>query len=172
MDKYFYFVSQLPALQFDRDPIITIDNFIIEAEKWLSKSDFAILSRVDPVEITPEKDDPEVLKHYKKNQAVFLEELVLWRKSKTTEREYKSHLFPLHLLKEGTPLDAERLMLKWKWDEIEEQEYKHHFDLEFLIIYFMKLKILHKLKSFDSERGLKKYQSLCEAEIWIEHPEQ
>ena len=97
MDKYFYFVSQLPSLQFDSDPIITIDNFIIEAEKWLSRSDFSILTRIDPAAIEPEKDDPEILKQYKKRQVEFIEELVLWRKSQGAEREYKSHLFPLRL---------------------------------------------------------------------------
>ena len=69
------------------------------------------------------------------------------------------------LLKEGTPLDAERRLLRWKWDFLDETEHEHHFDLEFLIIYFLKLQILHRLVSFDAELGLHNYQNLCEAEV-------
>ena len=39
MDKYIYFVTQLPTLLFDQKPLISIENFLIEAEKWLTEKD-------------------------------------------------------------------------------------------------------------------------------------
>lgn len=164
MDKYIYFVSQLPMLLFDKQPLIRIDDFLAEAEKWLTDTDYSILSRINLLSIEPEHDDPDVLRQYKERERAFQDELVSWRKTRGTEREYKPRLFSLGMLKEGTPLDAERLMLQWKWNDIDEEEHMHHFDLEYLVIYFLKLQILHRLMSFDGEQGLKKYHSVCEAE--------
>ena len=116
MDKYIYFVSQLPALLFDQEPLITIENFLIEAEKWLSGKDLSILSDVSLTGIEIRDDDPEVLRHYKITESELLDELVRWRKTRESDQEYKPRTFSVAALKEGTPLDAERRLLQWKWD--------------------------------------------------------
>lgn len=165
MDKYIYFVSQLPALLFDQEPLITVENFLVEAEKWLSGKDLSILSDVSLTGIGLRDDDPDVLRLYKITESEFLDELVRWRKTRESDQEYKPRTFSVAALKEGTPLDAERRLLLWKWDLLDRHEHEHHFDLEFLIIYFLKLQILHRLVSFNTELGLQNYHSLCEAEV-------
>ena len=44
MDKYYYLVSQLPLLVFDKETYLTTDSFLEEAEKWMSPSDYAVLA--------------------------------------------------------------------------------------------------------------------------------
>lgn len=165
MDKYIYFVSQLPAQVFNQDPLISVENFLIEAEKWLSEKDLAILSAVAMDNLESRDDDPDILKRYKTYETDFRNELVRWRKTRESDQEYKPRLFSVAALKEGTPLDAERRLMHWKWAFLDDYEHDHHFDLEFLIIYYLKLQILHRLASFNTELGLQNYHTLCEAEV-------
>jgi len=165
MDKYYYFVAQLPTLLFDREPLIEIETFLAEGEKWLGDRDYALLARVDMNQAVPESGDPGVLQRYKAFEFGLRNELALWRRTRGTDQEYRPSGFPLSAIREGTPLEVERRLLRWRWDYLDEEEREHHFDLEVLILYFLKLQILRRLFSFDKEQGLKTFQNLCEAEV-------
>lgn len=165
MDKYYYFVAQLPTLFFDREPLITIEDFLAEGEKWMGSRDYALLSRVEMSRTVPDGGDPEALQRYKAFEFGLRHELALWRRTRGTDQEYRPLGFSLSALREGTPLDGERRLLRWRWDYLDEEERRHHFDLERLILYFLKLQILRRLLSFDKEEGLKTFQTLCEAEV-------
>ncbi len=164
MDKYIYLVSQLPMLHFDQKPLISVDDFLVEAEKWLDNKDYRVLQQADLYAVDHASVDPPVLKRYKANELDFRNDFVQWRKSRGTDQEYKPRFFNAGELRDGTPLDAERVLLRWKWNFLDAEEHAHHFDLEFLIVYFLKLKILSRLMTFDSDKGLENYQLLCEAE--------
>ena len=165
MDKYYYFVAQLPTLFFDREAPITIEEFLDEGEKWMGSRDFALLSRVDVSHTEANSGDPQVLQNYKAFEFDLRNELALWRGTRGTDQEYRPSGFSLSALREGTPLDVERRLLQWRWDFIDEEEREHHFDLEFLVLYLLKLQILRRLLMFDKEEGLKTFQNLCEAEV-------
>ncbi len=86
-------------------------------------------------------------------------DLARWRRDRT----HKPVDVPPAALTEGSPLDVERALLRLRWDFIEGISPDHHFDLEALILFFLKLQILHRLGTFDREKGLEVYHSLCEA---------
>ena len=65
MDKYYYFVSQLPTLFFLKGTDLTIENFLAEAQKWLSEKDYNILSKVDINDFSIETKCHHILKIYK-----------------------------------------------------------------------------------------------------------
>ncbi len=165
MDKYYYVVAQLPLLYWEKEPAITQESFLEEAEKWLSHSDYAILSRAryDATDITISK--PTLLKKYVEQEYHFRTELAAWRKAQRDGVDYKPDSFNVSLIKDGNPLEVEKALLRRRWDMIVAVEPDFHFDLEFLILYFFKLQILDKLSLYNKEKGLEIFQKISKVEI-------
>lgn len=165
MDKYYYVVAQLPLLFWDKEPTITSDAFLDEAEKWLSSKDYAILSnaRYDATDIGIRS--PKLLKDYVEHEYTFRTELAAWRKAQRDGVDFKPESFNVSLIKDGNPLQVETALLQRRWDMISAVEPDHHFDLEFLILYFFKLQILEKLSLYNKEKGLEIFQKISKVEI-------
>lgn len=165
MDKHYYFVSQLPTLFFDGEAGIALEAFQAEGEKWLSDREQNILSRVSIEDADAAEGDPGALLDYKEFEFALRTELALWRKTRGTDQEYRPSRFPVSIVRDSTPLEAERELLKLRWNYIENEAPAHHYDLEFLIFYCLKLQILRRLFTFNKEEGLKTFQNLCEVEV-------
>ena len=65
MDKYYYLVSQLPFLTFDKESPIDREQFLSEAEKWLSASEMKILLKADMNDFSHESTGSNIVKEYK-----------------------------------------------------------------------------------------------------------
>jgi len=155
-------VAQLPFLQFDKKPAIARIQFLQEAKKWLNDTDFRNLVRASMDSFTPQAEDTEILKAYKNFEKSLREEIVLTRKASKEGVEFKTFGIIKPSLLEGNPLEVEKKLLKLRWDFIEAQEKEHFFDLGLVILYFLKLQILERLFTFDKEKGLEAFDSLCE----------
>ena len=165
MDKYFYMVSQLPTLVFDRDNPITTESFLEEAEKWLSGSDLKTLKSIQLFGEDTESRKAKVWTSYQTFEKRFREEIGLWRQSRREGHEYKPETFQSAVVKEGNPLDIEKKLLRIRWEILEAEEAEHHFDLGFLILYYLKLQILDKLSAFDHEPGMETFQTLSKVTV-------
>ncbi len=161
MDKYYYLVSQLPHLTFLQEPPIKREYFLEEARKWVSLGEFLILSKVDINDFYLDKRDPELLREHKMFEFSLRNQLALFRKSKKEGQAVKLSK-ELSFLGEANPLEAEIELLRMRWESIEEKEKEHYFDLEFLILYFLKIQILERLATFNKEKGQKVFEKLCE----------
>ena len=164
MDKHFYIISQLPTLAFDKENVMTIELFLREAKKWMRRREFRFLAQVKLFDTIPDKKDPRMWRHFKRFETQIREDIVQWRKSRAEGKEIKSADGVFSIVREGNPLEIERNLLKYRWAFIEELEKVHHFDLEFLILYFLKLQILRRLNRFDKVKGFEIYQSVIESD--------
>ncbi len=54
----------------------------------------------------------------------------------------------------------EQHLAQRRWEFIDEAEFRYHFDLHRLILYYLKLKILERLASFEKDKGQEKDQSI------------
>lgn len=162
MDKYYYLAAQLPVLRFDQDLPIEIDTFLSEAQKWLSPADYSLLSEVDINLTTVSPEDPLPLKSFKRFEHQLRTELSQWRKAYKQRLEYKPAVFPVALVKEGNPLEIEIRLLSLRWYFLSDLEFSHYSDLDFLILFHLKLQILHKRRYFDKKSGLEKFQTYTE----------
>jgi hypothetical protein len=160
MDKHYYLVSQLPILFFDRELPVSIKWFLQEAEKWLRVREYRFLLSVDINDFHIDDKGPSVWQEFKKFENLFRNDLVAWRRSLHTDMEYKPSTFPISMVKEGNPLDVEKKLLKYRWKVLEEMELDHHFDLGFLVLYYLKLQILRRLSLFDKESGMGVFQQI------------
>lgn len=162
MDKFYYLASQLPALLFAEPTYTTTQDFLAEARKWLDEKEFSLLSESNINNFSLRESLPRVLKQYRDFERNLREELMFWRKSLKNDSYHK---LPEHLetiVTHGTPLDAEKKLLRLRWEFIEDLEKEHYFDFEFLVLYFLKLQILERLLSFNKEKGLEAFQKACE----------
>ena len=75
MDKYIYFAAQLPLLVFDKEPALTINDFLEEGRKWLSDADYALLSAVSINSTAPTENDPAALREFKLYEKMLRDEL-------------------------------------------------------------------------------------------------
>ena len=160
MDRYYYLVSQLPVLSFDKESLMDTDSFLKEASIWMGKRHYRMLSQISLFDIGSDFKKPRFWVKYLEFEKIFRNEVAAWRKSHRTGQDLKPENFPLSLVKEGNPLDIEKKLLYWRWQYLDRQEREHHFDLDFLIIYFLKLQILKQLSLFDKEKGMEIFQNL------------
>lgn len=157
MDKYYYFVSQLPLLIFGEKAYVGSENFLVEAQKWLSDKDLSAVLKVSINDFYTKGDDNKTLKKYKDFERSLREEIASFR-SKGNQEIGFSNLN----LREGTPLETEQRLLLLRWKFIEGLEEGHFFDLDILILYFLKLQVLERLLSFNKEKGIVRFDKLCE----------
>jgi len=166
MDKYYYIIASLPLLKFTEPPAISSKNFITESEKWLSLDDFAILSKVDINNFLINEKDTPLLKKWKEFESLIRRELAFYRRAKRQGAEYKIRKDLTSIIQESSnPLEIEIKLLGIRWDFLEEQEIEHFFDLDFLVIYYLKLQILERLASFHKEKGKQRFEIYSAVEL-------
>ena len=162
MDKYYFLVAELPTLFFNKEPEISIDYFLVEAKKWMSERDFQILSRVNINDYLLNPKNPRILREFQAFENFLRSDLAKFREAKKQNIDYKPTVFAPSVVKEGNPLDVEVKLMQLRWDLLDEMQREHHFDLEYLILYYLKLQILQRFYSFDKEKGMEKFQKLYE----------
>lgn len=161
MDKFYYIVAQLPSLVFDMDLPISRKDFLAETKKWMSKRDYLALSVVDLETIAWSKervnrlDRSQVLRRFKAAEIRLRSALAEWRKSRIEGRQGRPADEIADLLEEGNPLQIEKKLLLRKWETLDELEKDHDFDLDFLIIYLLRLQILEKSARFVADEGMR-----------------
>jgi len=165
MDKYYYLAAQLPVLGFDQPLPIEIGDFLNEARKWLSPPDYRLLREIDIHTTTDSAEDPPTLKSFKHFEHRLRTELSHWRKAYKQRLEYKPAAFQVSLLKEGNPLQIQINLLFLRWRFLNNLEFGHYSDLDFLVIYLLKLQILLRRRSFDKISGSEKFQTYTEINL-------
>jgi hypothetical protein len=165
MDKYYYFVSQLPTLFFGKETDMSIKGFLAEAQKWVNEKDYDMLSSVNQAKHSENKIRNRALKQYDDFESQMRFDIGLWRDALRRDLDYKPASFPVSMLKEGDPLEIEIRLMEKQWAFIDEMEREHHFDIGFLILYFLKLQILSRYFAFNKEVGLHKFQKLYEVSL-------
>jgi hypothetical protein len=162
MDKYYYFVAQLPMLAVDKETYLSTDIFLAEARKWLTLADSKIIQALNFHGSQLKSEDPTVLRAYKQFELTLRSEVAEWRRARKKRQDYKISAFPPALIREVNPLQAEKNLLLLRWQFLSELELEHFFDLSYIIIFFLKLQILEQLQKFDQDKGLEKYHQLTE----------
>lgn len=164
MDKYIYFATELPMLSFGMEKYPAIEFFMEEAEKWMNESDLAVIKtvRLDDYDRRSAKG---MYKDYLDFEYALRYELAEFRKAAKNGYEYKSNLLSPSVLKGENPLDKETDILKLHWDWLEEKEFSHYSDLDFICIYYLKLQILERLATFDKDKGAEVFSSVVEKSI-------
>ena len=162
LNKYYYLVSSLPYLKFGQENFISKETFLLECKKWLSVKDIKVLSKVSLEDFSVMSDDVSVLQEWKKFDLALRTELASARNSIKHNRNEKPGPLAKSVLEEATPFLMEQALARIRWERLDAMEAGNFFDLNFLMLYFLKLQIIERLKLFDKGRGEKVFQGTCE----------
>lgn len=159
MSNVVYLISSLPVLTFGQSPPISLDTFHCEAEEQLSSKNYKILRALDLKNF-------DVAEHGKlKGFAVLIEhqkvDLLEIRNAEENERSPEIITLSKSLLKKN-PLEREKSILKWQWDQLTNIDSVESFTFTEVLVYKLKLQILHRLNSFSEEKGMKILKSIIE----------
>ena len=172
MGQYYYTVSSLPYLSIESKPEYSIDDFINHCSAELSNNDLEILSEVSLVPKDSELSGLAILINWQAYTRSFRNYLVNLR-AKNLNREAKNYLrqgkesFEAYIKAKQVstienPLEAENALIKGHFDYLYDLQVGHFFDLEFLIIYKLKLQLLIRKFSFIQELGIKNFDKIDE----------
>lgn len=158
--KFYSLIASLPYLEFGKTPALTLQEFEAKCRD----------ASEEEMNIQDEFENPESETRGKLQIVKEWEEFDLELRRDIAENIRKGahagKMVPLETLKEITaakdPLDREKRIEKIKWTFLEEREYKYNFDYNFLVIYFLKLRILERLAKFNTAKGKEKFGTLCE----------
>jgi len=160
MDKYYYLAAQLPLLKPDMDSPPTLRWFLDEARKWLSPGDYL---KVESASIRHYQKTPYASRtaiRYADFEKKLRSELVRYRKARKEDHEYRLQGFSQNLVKEGNPLEIEKKLILKRWAYLDELEFGHYSDVDFLVITALKIQLLERLMSFDKDKGMETFESV------------
>ena len=161
-NKYYYLISSLPYLDFDKPLTIDREWFLDEAKKWLTDKDLKILKSIDMDNFSVLSSDTDIIKEQKAFEEALRKDLKEARIIRRDNLDEKPPKQIRDVFQKANPLEMEKALLKKRWDFIEEIDFGYHFDLNALIFYFLKLMILERLSSFNKEEGAHVFENSCE----------
>ena len=164
MDKYIYFAAEMPGLKWGSEQLMSEEDFLEEAEKWMTSTDYAgltetLVNRYKAENISGMYNDFLIFENELRT------ELAEYRRAVKEGYEYKFLHLPVQLIKDGNPLDIELKLMKYRWDWLEEREFGHYSDLDFFVLYYLKLQLLQRVASFKRELGEEAFENLIKQNL-------
>jgi hypothetical protein len=162
---YQYLIAQLPMYAFDAEEkdLIRKEAFLELAAANLSKADFAELCKANIANHAVKGLVNPSLRAYAEFEHMFREELAQCRRASMEEFEHKPALFNLSLIKDADPLELEVRLLRFRWEKLSEMEFGHHFDLDVVALFYLKLQLLYRKASFIPKMGWEAFTRICAA---------
>ncbi len=168
-DRYFYTLASLPMLRYEMENPLPLDEFLRICRTELSESDYRLVSQatISPLDL-PEPEH-ELLKRWWNWERTLRNELVKLRaarKGLDAERFLRPadyQVGPAEAAREAfsqeTPLAAEEVLNQARWGVLNDLEAGHFFDAGRLIVYHLRLQILHRRAAFNREAGTARFQA-------------
>jgi len=154
-DFYIYLVSTLPALSFGAKPPITTDKLFQASKDFIPGKDYTVLENLRDKGIFLYEGRLAILKKWRDFNVALNNELVKIRAVRKHVEPAKylrgdgyagyevSHLV-LSAHRKTSPREGEMILDQERWSLLDELCIGHYFDLEFLIVYMLKLAILER----------------------------
>ena len=168
--QYYYTINSLPHLSFDRPLPISREEFFARTQSELNTEEMETLRSVRLYQTEPEKESISVLEQWYnwerglRNRFALLRATKLGLDPRTYVRQGDDDESAARLADEifqiESPIDAEQALDKARWDFLDELQTSHHFDLEKLIIYYLKLQLLERKSLFNEEKGRERLEAL------------
>lgn len=147
-----YLISSLPSLSFGERPPISLEEFDEVTRKELPGKSYAMLEAVN-VRIADCKNSDALARKIYAILEEMHQEIDTIRQSKQRAQAATNDLVPGGS-QIANPLEREKIIMKWLWDRIEDLESGKTFTLTEVVAYKLKLQILHRMHSFDKEKGI------------------
>ena len=171
MSVYYYLVSSLPMLRFDDQAPFTSETFLQLCNQHLSHTDYELISearfRLHGSEVPHHSLLAAWYRFWHSTNLLLTQERA--RKLGLESEHYKtgSTFFESDssdvvrdVLSAEHPLQAETVLLESYWKKLDWMETNHLFDIEFLLVYRLKLQILERKDLFTPLEGNAEFKRL------------
>lgn len=157
MANVVYLLSSLPSLTFGQSPPVSLEHFLSEAREQLPAPVFEQLHELDLKDVS--RTGAGKLKSFPAAMDLLQADVLEMRQAWQHERSATLSHIPRSVA-EKNPLDREKSIMKWQWEQLSELDSGAQFTLTEVFVYKLKLQILHRLASFNAEKGLELLESL------------
>ena len=162
MASYYYLIASLPELRADGDMPITYDEFLTCCQSNVSESDYQLLK-----DLTLNSTEGPLVDEWSKFYGMLNRELN-YQRSMNLGKSYSSAFdkdgFIAQVVNSAlsakNPLEAEKLLLEYEFENLDSLVGLHMFDDHVLFGYAIKLKLLERLNSFEQTKGKAEFKSL------------
>jgi hypothetical protein len=162
MASYYYLIASLPELSADGDMPITYSEFLSCCQSNVSDSDYELLK-----DLTLSSTEGPLVKEWSEFYGMLSKELNYQRSmnlGKSYSSAYDKDGFIAQVvgsaLAAKNPLEAERILLEYEFENLDSLVGLHMFDDYVLFGYAIKLKLLERLNSFEQTKGKAEFRSL------------
>lgn len=171
MSQYYFTVSSLPGIDLDSEPSINSSEFLEICRSSVSEEDFSIISMVSLDSFEYETENT-VLKRWAVFEQSLRNELAALRSGQTgiDSQKYVRQFIDdttapgiaAAALKQENPLKTEMFLMRARWTFLDELEVGHFFDIEKLIVYFIRLLLLERKALFNEQAGNNNFMEIYE----------
>lgn len=162
MASYYYLISSLPDLRTDGEMPMSYGDFLSYCEPNVSASVYQLLES-----LTLSSDKGPLLKEWAAFYGTLKRELNAQRSAALgrsyppiTEKDIMNTRVVNAALAAKNPLEAEKVLLDYEFEMLDELVGLHMFDDHVLVGYAIKLKLLERQSCFEQEKGKAEFKSL------------
>ena len=163
MAQYYFAAAYLPFLTYETEKTISTEKFRELCMEQLSKKDNMIIENTGISRLEIETPLCGALEKWIARETALRNELAQLRRSKknldTDEQKSDTAADPYlqdlagEAFSQESPLAAEDILNRARWGFLDELEFGHYFDIDKLVIYYLKLQILERKNSFNYQKG-------------------
>lgn len=161
-NKYYYLVSSLPFIAFEKRTPVTSEGFLSECRKWLTEEDLKNIGKIKAENLEVGLQDRGFVREWKEFDITLKNALREARTARQLVHEERIHGVAKDILDESTPLDAEKKFEQMRWHFLEEKERDYYFDLNWLMVYYLKIQISERLAEFKKDVGMRVFEEASE----------
>lgn len=168
MRRYYYTISTLPLLSFEESAPFDLTQLYYMCRGNIAEEDLEILmgAGLEPKEYSSFAP----LARWYEWETALRNELVTYRAQRLgwetdrylREGEVVTGVFDVarNAASQESPLQAEELLLRARWNFLDELETGHFFELTNLVVFALKLQLLMRKELFTQERGEENFQEI------------
>ena len=162
MASYYYLIASLPELRSDGDMPISYDEFLSLCQSNVSDETYDLLKN-----LTLDSKEGPLVNEWASFYGMLTKELN-YQRSMNLGKSYSSAYDKDGLIAQvassalsaKNPLEAERILLEYEFENLDSLVGLHMFDDHVLFGYAIKLKLLERLNSFEQEKGKNEFETL------------
>ncbi len=178
MSQYYFLVASLPFLSYDGEHAAVPEQFLASAREHLTPRDYVIVSSAGidaPVELDT---GSAVVMSWQRFERGLRNELVKVRAG-TLESDAAAYVrtdeagrddtdrtgladIAREAFGEESPLSGENVLGRARWEFLSGLEVGHFFDLDILVIYYLKLQIVARRRQFNRDDGERIFRAATE----------
>ncbi len=166
----YYLIASLPTLGFGMKLPLTSQEFLTECQRLLTAVEFALVKQAlcdqeNSLGHPTVRAWKEFYKDLRNEMALFRateqnKDPLLFLRGQRQEQDLAMTTVLVAAAKASDPLAAEKILDLFIWEKFESLGAQHYFDIDQLIVYGLKLKMIERYAVISSQQGLDKFAEL------------